>query len=241
MTHSTLSKDILTAFFETNSQKYPQCFQHVNENRVCNYLKNIDNLYVDLNGIIHSSCQARLAAPKTKFSEETVFGAVTSYLAYLVKRIKPKKLLFVAIDGVSPRAKLNQQRARRFSSVQSLARNSKNTRAFDTNSITPGTEFMNDLSSHLEDFVRRQVSKDADWQKLQVLVSNHEVPGEGEHKILEFLRNASESSDYSPDHRHCLYGSDSDLIILGLLSHEPNFVVMKEKLTPSRVGSKNRR
>ncbi|KAK9710524.1 exonuclease II Exo2 [Basidiobolus ranarum] len=227
-------------FYRWLSQKYPQCFQHVNESRVRNFVNTIDNLYLDMNGIIHSSCQAKLNDQKTKFSEENVFRAISSYISYLVKRIQPRRLLFIAIDGVSPRAKLNQQRSRRFINVQSTSKTSKRAKAFDTNSITPGTEFMTKFSSYLEYFIRKQVSEDANWHGIQVVLSSHETPGEGEHKILEHLRCARLLPDYNPKLRHCLYGSDSDLVVLGLLSHEANFVVMREKLTSNRNGPKNR-
>jgi 5'-3' exoribonuclease 1 len=59
---------------------------------------------------------------------------------------------------------------------------------FDSNCITPGTEFMHRLDKHLKFFVRRKLATDSSWAKIKVLYSGYGVPGEGEHKIMEFIR-----------------------------------------------------
>lgn len=46
---------------------------------------------------------------------------------------------------------------------------------FDSNCITPGTEFMENLQAQLEFFVIKKVSTDPLWQKTQVILSGHQV------------------------------------------------------------------
>lgn len=84
-----------------------------------------------------------------RISEEQIYTAVFAYVDHLFGKIKPKKVFFMAVDGVAPRAKMNQQRSRRFRTAKE-AREARETaerrgeklpesKAFDSNAITPGT------------------------------------------------------------------------------------------------------
>lgn len=154
--------------------------------------------------------------------------------------IQPQKLFFMAIDGVAPRAKMNQQRGRRFRSAHTAADQIKQAIArgetlpsedrFDSNCITPGTLFMVRLQKELEYFVTDKISNDPLWTKVQVILSGHQVPGEGEHKIMDYIRYMKSCTEYNPHTRHCLYGLDADLIMLGLCTHEPYFSLLREEV-----------
>lgn len=169
-----------------------------------------------------------------------MFLAIFTYIEHIFTKIKPQKLFFLAVDGVAPRAKMNQQRSRRFRTAKE-ARDLKlkaerrgeelpEEEAFDSNCITPGTPFMAKLSLQLKYFLAKKVSEDSQWQDVEIVLSGHEVPGEGEHKIMEYIRLAKAQPNYNQNVRHCLYGLDADLIMLGLLSHDPHFALLREEV-----------
>lgn len=89
--------------------------------------------------------------------------------------------MFLAFDGVAPRAKMNQQRATRFRVAREV--NKVVTEGdilngeplFDGNCITPGTIFMAELIEHMRHFIAFKISSDPMWQKCKIILSGPEV------------------------------------------------------------------
>lgn len=305
---------------------------------LCSTAPVIDRLYIDMNGIIHgcshnnnNDAEDDSEKAVVGISETEIFTNVCFYLDRIVKDIaQPTSIVYMAIDGVAPRAKLNQQRSRRYRSgkeglieqtiydahlkqmmTTEVAENgaevppgnlgglffeeevgddkddavkeiepgrfagkflahlnsledvieSKNNdtstqsdtkergHIFHSNTITPGTPFFSRCTAHIQHFLQRKVSEDPAWQNLTIIFSGPNVPGEGEHKILAFMREqkcayeqgtipsddeasakSSSSVAYHPNLSHCITGQDGDLIMLGLLTHEPNLVLLREQV-----------
>ena len=339
----------------------------------CGLAPEIDRLYIDFNGILHgcshnnmddnadtsdsliagedddsSSIDRSSSLPSHGITEAEIFANVAYYFDRVVKDIaRPKELIYVALDGVAPQAKLSQQRSRRYRSgtegaiqrtvydahLESLSLESESDSsqddddglsgyhhyedddddvtvyhhydslrsskikepraqqdtvsttmtmaprlhevqpgrfagkfeavtamsattyetsyvggveatadttascAFHSNAITPGSAFFVRCNDFLLQFLQDKLDHDPDWQHLQIIFSGSSVPGEGEHKIMQFIRQQKEQPSYNPNLRHCIMGQDGDLIMLALVTHEPNLMLLREKI---HFGKKRR-
>lgn len=57
-------------------------------------------------------------------------------------------------------------------------------RRFDSNCITPGTDFMFKLTKAMKAWIEYKMDTDPFWQQnARVVFSGPDVPGEGEHKV----------------------------------------------------------
>ena len=209
------------SFYRWIAQKYPKIVADVVEDEPVDALGRrvelnsaeanpngieFDNLYLDMNGIIHPCFHPEdRPAPTT---EEEVFECIFDYIDRLFLMIRPRKVLYMAIDGVAPRAKMNQQRSRRFRSAQEAREKAEEEEklrekliregvkvqpkqesgVFDSNVITPGTPFMGRLAEALKFYVRKKQNTDKGWKNIKVIVSDASVPGEGEHKAMHYIR-----------------------------------------------------
>ncbi|CAI7609092.1 unnamed protein product [Penicillium glandicola] len=211
-----------------------------------------DNLYLDMNGIVHPCTHPEGKPPPA--DEQEMMMEIYKYTDRVVNMVRPRKLLMIAIDGVAPRAKMNQQRARRFRSAQEAKENDQKKeelhkmlaqqhatktgeqmireevvqKTWDSNVITPGTPFMDILAASLRYWIAYKLNTDPGWENLKIIISDATVPGEGEHKIMNFIRSQRASPNHDPNTRHVIYGLDADLIMLGLGTHEPYFRVLRE-------------
>ena len=196
----------------------------------------IDNLFLDANCLIHPCCRKILKdnPDLIKFHEEDyklnkynintdiniisklekcMFEEILDYVSYLTDFVKPTKLLYVSIDGIAPRAKMEQQRLRRYRSSKEkrlidnihLKFNKSLDTYWDTNAITPGTLFMLKLSHYLQKKLTEKLKP-----TYSIILSDTSVPGEGEHKIVDYIRKG-DINDVG-----CIYGLDADLIMLSL-------------------------
>lgn len=193
---------------------------------------NLINLFLDFNGGIY-----QVIKPEIK-TNDTLIIYVLEYLDNLIKLFDKKiNILYIALDGVPPRAKMEQQRIRRYHSkhkkqkqINLYQKYADKTEQFNintsinTNIITPGTEFMYKLSNE----IKKHISNSELYKDIaEIHFSDWKIPGEGEHKILDFINQNFNTFNQS-NTANIIYGLDGDLIMLALSTHLTNIFLLRE-------------
>jgi len=185
----------------------PSYFSYVLKNhvKIIKRLKDVrcKDLFIDANSLIYDV---------VKDSQENIYENVYQKILNLMNKLNPE-FTFVAFDGVAPLAKMKQQKQRRYKSY--VVKQIVPSKGWNTNAITPGTTFMNELDAYL-------AGKFSANKAIHFSGSNQ--VGEGEHKIMDYMRSHKCSDN------QFIYGLDADLIMLGLLhlKHNKNVYLYRE-------------
>jgi 5'-3' exonuclease len=211
----------------------------------------IKYLFLDYNSMIHPCAQQLLQTITDKNIttdelEEKIIESCLIYTRYIVNVVKPE-YLYIMIDGVAPRAKINQQRERRFKShfFKSLPSKDKEKRNestdkdeedvkinWNSNKITPGTTFMEKLTKSLIEFKSELIEK---CYLKDVVISDSDESGEGEHKMMKVITNIK------TDGKICIYGLDADLLMLSLINKcYDKIILIRDNTFNSKLSESDR-
>jgi 5'-3' exonuclease len=222
----------IPSYFRKIIQKYPSIVSHNVMDKKAKYL------CFDFNCLIYRCIRAPSMSglPAVTMSDA---DSVVAWEDALLKEVKAtvKEVwgaagkpahVYLAVDGVVPSAKIRQQRVRRFKSawLRSGGGSTSASSSWDSNSITPGTEFMRRLTKVLEG-----LCKEKGW-----ILSSVDEPGEGEHKVMRWLKANAGANDCC-----VVYGLDADLILLSMLTGEMGALDMyllreKQEFGPAAAG-----
>ena len=119
------------------------------------------------------------------------------------------------MDGVAPRAKMTQQRLRRFKSAKE-----RDISKFDRNCISPGTDFMLTLEQNINEYISNQMPT---YVK-KTIFSSTANPGEGEHCIMDYIKKECKNKE----RQLIIYGLDADLILLSMATLFPKIYLLRE-------------
>ena len=202
---------------KTYNKKYKFIFDNIDVK--------IDYLLIDTNCLIHPTCfkviHENEQLNNIYLLENKMINAILEYLEYIINFAKPNNI-YIAIDGVAPLAKIKQQRSRRFKSVSDKKTfdiikkkyNKPLNHIWNNSAITPGTIFMKKLHNKILEWAK----------KYNIIYSSCYTPSEGEHKLLQFIRNNTEINK-----TYLIYGLDADLIFLALSTNVDNIFLLREK------------
>lgn len=186
----------------------------------------------DLNGEIYRAIETAIPTSNTpeEFKARFHLELFNKFEALQVW-FRPLYGTIVAIDGVPPVSKMHQQKKRRYLAHKNGLSN------FDKNSVSPGTPLMIELDTYL---TKRFADKIRNFELPPYFVyTGHNIPGEGEHKIFDYIRSGKISAA-SPkiflDREETfaatiIYGDDSDLIINAVISPISRLFIVREDKT----------
>lgn len=209
-----------------------------------------NHLFMDYNAFIHTVIkQFYKNIEYEDFKKLTVAKREQSFSDFIVKKtidfvndVKPDKSLHLAFDGPVPRSKMKLQRLRRYQKVKEETYKTELRKIYNikddpsmlvsTTSISPGTTLMQKISNGLKNACKKKKFMNG---KISVIIDDTNLPGEGEHKIITFIKNNIKNKE----EKICFYSPDADCIVLSLQCDNDIYIMQEydnekhKKLYPS--------
>ena len=204
-------------------------------------------LMLDTNCLLHP-CMANILErykngeikinDNNKIREELEFhiwNKIEEYIDDIIEKVDAENI-YIAIDGVAPIGKILQQRQRRykylFDNTIKLKEEEFNVKCKRSKSgieepdipinsieLTPGTDYMERIHNKFKEYVKK-----LDKKGKKYIYSSYHDPGEGEHKLLQYIRRNLKNENI------VIYGLDADLLFLSLaIEGSNNVLIMREK------------
>ncbi len=199
-------------YYKKIIDKHPECIYDI-----CSDL-NVDTFLIDFNAFIYNVIPLIDVSLSTKDFESSLISETVKGLINLVNIVKPTKLLYIAMDGPPPRAKMIQQRSRRYKSLKEAEFIKELEKKYsikiprskwNKNAISPGTVFMSKLSKEIMNSSFRRIE--------EIIFSSDLVSGEGEHKLMPHLKEGI----------NVIYSPDADMIVLSVLSNVSKILIFR--------------
>jgi len=203
----------IPSYFSHIIKNYPQIIK-----KYSYYLQNnvdFHSLFMDCNSIIYDIVNAMNEETRNDPNVETMIIDMTlAKIMEYILFIKPTNRVYIAFDGVAPFAKMNQQKTRRYKShFMDVFLNGQPTNKWNTANITPGTQFMQNLSRKMNEYFSDKNIQNKTAVK-EWIISASDESGEGEHKLFQYIRKHP-----CKDENIVVYGLDSDLIMLAIFHY----------------------
>jgi 5'-3' exonuclease len=201
-------------------------------------INKIDWLFIDGNGFIHNASSIINKIENLEYKTANDFYMLIckktkELIDEVINKIKPKNV-YLAFDGIAPLAKINQQRSRRYRTLienefiekckEKYGMKSNYSNIWSSVLITPGTDFMNTLNEYFKSLQKEKLN-------YNFYYDGSDIIGEGEHKILNYIRNNNEISNQNI----ILHGLDGDLIFLTMLIKNNNIYIYRQQKSENDI------
>jgi 5'-3' exonuclease len=188
----------------------------------------VNHLYIDANSILYNIYYSYDKNHSMADFEQYLINEFIKFIQMLIKTTNVDKSVYIALDGSAPRAKMVQQRSRRYKSVygEEILKQIENKYGvnedkfkWNTQKITPGTEFMYKLSENMKKYIKSGKLSNKD---IKIIFSDSNVPGEGEHKIMPNIRSMKNTNDIIG-----IFSPDADMIVLAMTVDKNNILIIR--------------